>query len=119
MERSGIREQNRNLSIHQWVTGETWIPLRSIQATKAGSGGYLASLDVCDRKKIHGMRVLLDGLSGVVLVAWTGRYQNASPGTRTQPSMSTRALRLMTTFSMLHWPLDSEAAAPTFRVPEG
>lgn len=32
---------------------------------------------------------------------------NESPGTLTQPSMSTRALRLMMAFVTVHWPFTS------------
>ena len=45
--------------------------------------------------------------------------QNASPGTRTQPSMSTRALRLMTALVTIHSPFTWLAAAPTRSVPDG
>ncbi len=45
--------------------------------------------------------------------------QNASPGTRTQPSINTRALRLMIALVTVHWPLTWLASAPTRRVPEG
>ena len=45
--------------------------------------------------------------------------QNASPGTRTAPSINTRALRLMMALPTLHWPSTSFASAPTRSVPEG
>lgn len=47
------------------------------------------------------------------------RRQKASPGTRTQPSISTRALRLITALVAVHSPSTSAAAAPTRRVPDG
>jgi len=45
--------------------------------------------------------------------------QNASPGTRTQPSINTRALRLMMALVTLHTPLVCVASAPTLSVPDG
>ncbi|MNE25105.1 hypothetical protein D3C80_1184230 [compost metagenome] len=45
--------------------------------------------------------------------------QKVSPGTRTQPSISTRALRLITALVTVHSPLTTSAAAPTRRVPDG
>ena len=43
----------------------------------------------------------------------------AVPGTRTQPSISTRAERDMIAFFTTHRPLTCSAAAPTRRLPEG
>jgi hypothetical protein len=45
--------------------------------------------------------------------------QNASPGTRTQPSIRIRALRLMMALVTVHVPSTRRASAPTRRVPEG
>ena len=45
--------------------------------------------------------------------------QKLSPGTRTQPSISTRALRLMMALVTLQSPFCSEASAPTRKVPDG
>ena len=47
------------------------------------------------------------------------RRQKASPGTRTQPSISTRALRLITARVTCHWPSAQAASAPTRNAPEG
>src|SRR5690606_8212906 len=46
-------------------------------------------------------------------------HQNASPGTRTQPSMRIRALRLMMALVTVHSPFTWAASAPTRSVPEG
>src|SRR5690242_17131253 len=40
-------------------------------------------------------------------------------GTRTQPSISRRAERLIITFFTDHWPASSRASAPTLSIPEG
>src|SRR5690606_23504222 len=49
-----------------------------------------------------------------------GRSQaTTSAGTRTQPSISTRALRLITAFVTLQRPSTCSTEAPTCRVPEG
>src|SRR4051794_40732794 len=47
------------------------------------------------------------------------RDQDASPGTRTLPSINTRALRLMIALATVHRPSAWMASAPTRRVPEG
>lgn len=46
-------------------------------------------------------------------------YQNASPGTRTWPSMMIRAERDMTALVTAHSPSTCRASAPTRKVPEG
>ena len=45
--------------------------------------------------------------------------QKLSPGTRTQPSIRMRALRLITARVTRHWPPSSTASAPTRSVPDG
>jgi len=47
------------------------------------------------------------------------KNQKLPPGMRTQPSMSTRALRLMMALVTLHSPLTCVASAPTRKVPDG
>ena len=58
-------------------------------------------------------------IAGDAAMPTPGQASTGPIGTRTMPSISTRALRLITARVTCHWPSAQAASAPTRNAPEG